>query len=50
MRHGLILEILIGIDDIPKTLLNKLFRGIRINRLELIIHPHSNISIPPIDY
>jgi hypothetical protein len=49
MRHGLILEIFVGIDNVPETFLNKLFSGVSINRLELIVHPYCNVSVPSVD-
>lgn len=48
MRHGLILEILVGIDDVPEAFFNKLFSSISINGLELIVHPDCNVSVPSV--
>jgi hypothetical protein len=49
MGHGLVLKVLVCIDNVPKTFFNKLFRSVGIDGLELIVHPNSDISVPSVD-
>jgi hypothetical protein len=49
VRHSLILEILVGIDNISEAFLNKFLCGVSVDSLELVIHPYFNISIPSVD-
>lgn len=47
--HGLVLEVLVGVDDVPEAFLNKLFSSVGINGLELVVHPHCDICVPPVN-
>jgi hypothetical protein len=48
MRHGLILEVLVGVDDVPETFFNKFFSSVGVNGLELVVHPDRNVSVPSV--
>ncbi len=49
VRHRLVLEVLIRVNDIPETFLNKLLCCIGVNCLELVVHPHLDVSVPTVD-